>query len=132
MENYCRGNRFIGKFTYIPDRICNNPSVGFADTSLYTREAFLCEALPTPFSESGHPFVSCADIFPNREITLYTRETFCVRLSHSLYTRDILSKILISIFGFAYKSDQLQSFIFNFPFRSCRAKYAFARTSTDL
>ena len=28
----------------------------------------------TAFSESGHPFVSYADIFPIREITLYTRE----------------------------------------------------------
>ena len=26
MENYCRGDRFIDKLTYIPDRICNNPS----------------------------------------------------------------------------------------------------------
>ena len=33
-------------------------------------------ASPTAFSESGHPFVSYADIFPNREITLYTREAF--------------------------------------------------------
>ena len=31
-------------------------------------------ALLTAFSESGHPFVSYADIFPIREITLYTRE----------------------------------------------------------
>ncbi|MGN1131238.1 MAG: hypothetical protein ACI4Q8_07795 [Ruminococcus sp.] len=96
IDNEGRADRFIYKITPVPDRICNNPSVGFADTSLYTREAF------------------------------------CVRFSHSLYTREAYPKYQFHFLALRIFLTNCKALSSIFLLEVAELPYAFARTSTDL